>query len=126
MLFRGDMMGFLDKVFTKKTEDADVEDFLNTLDVEEEAMVEDADAYVKPINLVQDSDVQAVVSEMKKGNLILLGIGDLSKRNAIKLRELITMIKEEATRINGDIARISSDRVLITPSRVKIVKKRAQ
>lgn len=116
-------MGFFDKVM-KKPENIDIEEFLNNLDVEEEAMYEDADALVKPVTLSRDQDAQIVVNEVKQGNIVLMNIADLSKRNAIKLKELINGIKGEVSTINGDIARISSERVLVTPARVKIVKRR--
>ncbi|HLC36195.1 MAG TPA: cell division protein SepF [archaeon] len=118
-------MGFLKNVFaSKKESEIDIEDFLNNLDVEEETMYEEADAYVKPVSLLSEADVATVMAEARQGNIILLNIADLSKRNAVKLRELIGKIKEEVSDIDGDIARISSDRVLVTPSKVKIIKKR--
>ena len=116
-------MGFLDKVFSSKNEDSDIEEFLNNLDVKEEDMYENADAYVKPLLLTQEKDAQLAVEEMKKGNIVLLNIGDLAKRNAIKLRELISTIKDAAQQVDGDIARISVDRVIIPPARVKIIKR---
>jgi SepF-like predicted cell division protein (DUF552 family) len=119
-------VSFFDKVFeTKKGEDIDIEDFLNNLDVEEEAVYDDADAFVKPISLQTNEDAQAVVDEAKAGNIVLLNISDLAKRNALKLRDLVTQIRDQIDEIDGDIARISHDRVLITPSKVKIIKKRA-
>lgn len=122
---RGDKMAFLDKVF-RKSDDVDVEEFLNNLDVEEESVYDDADAFVKPINLTKDQDAEVVKAELKQGNIVLLGIGDLSKRNQIKLKELLESVKGAVAEIDGDIARISQDRLLVTPSKVKIIKQRAQ
>jgi len=116
-------MGVMDKLF-KKTDDVDIEDFLNNLDVEEESVVENADAYVKPYSLLRDNDPEIVIDELKKGNIILLNVGDLTKRNAIKLRDMVGQIKNAAHEIDGDIARISADRVLVTPARVKIIKRK--
>ena len=79
---------------------------------------------MKPLTLATDADTDMVLNEAKAGNIVLLNIGDLSRRNAIKLKELVTKIKGGVDGINGDIARISQDRVLVTPSRVKIVKRR--
>ena len=117
-------MGFFDKVFSKKADDEQIEDFLNNLDVSEESMYENADALVKPMSLVEDSDVAKAVDEMKKGNILLLNIGEMQKRNSLKLREYISTVKDAAAQSDGDIARISIDRVLVTPSKVKIIKKR--
>jgi len=118
-------MGFFNKVMTKE-ENVNIEDFLNNLDEVEEESYDDADAFVKPMDLVVDSDVEAIVNEAKQGNIVLMNISDLAKRNAIKLKELISVIKVEIKAIDGDIARISQGRVLITPSKVKIIKKKGQ
>ncbi|PJA16780.1 MAG: hypothetical protein COX63_03100, partial [Candidatus Diapherotrites archaeon CG_4_10_14_0_2_um_filter_31_5] len=82
------------------------------------------DAYVKPISLTGDEDTAMVIAELRKGNIILLNIGDLSKRNAIKLRDLVKQIRNVADEINGDIARISTERILVTPAKVKIIKRK--
>lgn len=110
----------------KKEEPVDLEDFLNNLDEVEDEHIEDADAFVKPMDLAVDADVTAIVNEAKSGNLVLVNIADLSKRNAMKLKELIGSIKAEIIAIDGDIARISQGRVLVTPSKVKIVKRKGQ
>jgi len=116
-------MPFLENVLGKR-EEVDIEDFLNTLDEDDDTLYEDADAYVKPISLQGDEDSTLAVEELKKGNFILLNIGDLSKRNAIKLRDLVSGIRSAVSEMDGDIARISHDRVLVTPSKIKIVKRR--
>jgi len=116
-------VAFFEKLIGKR-EEIDVEEFLNNIDVEEESSFENADAFVKPISLTTDNDLTMVLDEAKKGNIILLNISDLSKRNAIKLRDMIGQIRDGIEQIDGDIARISQDRVLITPSKVKIVKRR--
>ena len=118
-------MGLFNKVMTKD-EGVDIEDFLNNLDEVEEESYDDADAFVKPMDLVVDSDVEAIVNEAKQGNIVLMNISDLAKRNALKLKELIGVIKVEIKAVDGDIARISQGRVLITPSKVKIIKKKGQ
>ena len=116
-------MPFLENVLGKR-EEVDIEEFLNTLDDDDQTLYEDADAYVKPISLQGEEDTTMAIEELKKGNFILLNIGDLSKRNAIKLRDLVGAIRSSVNEIDGDIARISHDRVLVTPSKVKIVKRR--
>ena len=115
-------MGFMDTVF-KKESGVDIEEFLNNLDVEEEAMYEDADAYVKPVTLARDADVELINQEVRKGNIILLNIADLAKRNSLKLRDYMNDIKSNVQQVDGDIARISTERVIITPAKVKIIKR---
>lgn len=116
-------MSFFQKVLSKD-DNIDVEEFLNNLDAVEEDTYEDADAFVKPLLLQGDADMETIVAEVKKGNFMLLNISDIAKRNALKLRDMINDIKQETDLIDGDIARISHDHVLITPSKVKIVKRR--
>jgi hypothetical protein len=119
-------LGLFDKVMAKKEEPVDLEEFLNNLDETEDEHYEDADAFVKPMDLVVDADVNAIINEAKSGNLVLVNISDLSKRNALKLKELIGQVKAEVAAIDGDIARISQGRVLVTPSKVKIIKRKGQ
>lgn len=116
-------MAFMEKLIGKR-EELDIEDFLNNLDTEEENPYENAAALVKPVNLNTDQDRAMIVEEAKKGNILLVNISDLSKRNAMKLRELVTAVRQEVEGINGDIARISQERVLVTPSGVKIIKRK--
>ena len=118
-------MGFFDKVISKKTDDENIEEILNNMDVTEESMYDDADALVKPIALENDSDVQVVATEIKAGNIVLLNVGAMVKRNKSKLKELVGRIKEEALKIDGDIVGISEDRILVTPSKVKVVRKKS-
>jgi SepF-like predicted cell division protein (DUF552 family) len=107
-----------------KEQEVDLEDFLNNLDEVEEETYDDADAFVKPMDLVVDADVDAVLNEVKSGNIVLMNISDLAKRNALKLKELIGQVKDQVKTIDGDIARISQGRVLVTPSKVKIIKRK--
>ncbi len=118
------VLSFLDKVFGKKETDEDIEEMLNTIDVEEESEYENAKAFVKPITLNRGEDITLVINEAKQGNTVLLNISDLGKRNAVKLKELVAELKAKIHEINGDIARISQDRVLVTPSDVKIIKRK--
>lgn len=118
------VLAFLDKVFGKKENDEDIEEFLNTIDVEEESEYENAKAFVKPLTLNRSEDITVIINEAKQGNTVLLNISDLGKRNAVKLKELVTELRGKIHEINGDIARISPERVLITPTDVKIIKKK--
>ena len=116
-------MAFLEKLL-RRDDSVDIEEVLNNIDVEEETMYEEADAFVKPLTLNRPEDAQIAVNEAKAGNIVLLNIADLSKRNAIKLKELIMEIKTGVQALDGDIARISQDKIIVTPSKVKIVKRR--
>lgn len=116
-------MSFFDKVMAKN-DSVDLEEVLNNLDQVEEENYENADAFVKPMDLMVDADADAVLKEVKAGNIALVNIADLQKRNASKLRELVGVIKSEVRKIDGDMARISQERLIVTPARVKIIKKK--
>ena len=118
-------LGFFNKVMTKEGS-VDLEDFLNNLDSVQEESYENADALVKPMDLNSDPDAEAIIREVKQGNIALVNIADMSKRNKAKLKELLGKIKSEVRAIDGDMAGISADRVLVTPSKVKIIKKKGQ
>ncbi|HLC92804.1 MAG TPA: cell division protein SepF [archaeon] len=119
------VLAFMEKLIGKRDE-LDIEDFLNNLDTEEENPYEDAEAFVKPITLQTEHDKDVVLEEAKKGNILLINIADLSKRNAMKLKELVTAIRAGIEDIDGDVARISQDRIIVTPAKVKIIKRKEE
>lgn len=115
-------MGFLGRL--KGTSEIEIEDYLDTLGIEEGDILEEhADMWVKPYALDQVIDIEKVTDELKKGNIVLLNIEPLYKKNTIKLRQAVSELKSTITEINGDIARLSEHKVLVTPSGVKIAKK---
>ena len=116
-------MSFFEKVM-KKDDNVNLDEFLNTLDQVEEETYENADALVKPLDLNTDVDAEAIIREVKQGNLVLANIADLNKRNKAKLKELLGRIKTEIKAMDGDMAGISAERILVTPSKVKIIKKK--
>ena len=113
----------LDRVFSRREEE-NIEELLNNMDVTEENIYEGADALVKPMNLASEQEAMLAVNELRAGNLVLLNISDMQKRNKAQLKQLLDMIKVEVSKIDGDLAGISADRVLATPSKIKIVKRR--
>ena len=117
-------MGILGKLKMGGTKGTDIEDYLNTLGIEEGDLLEEqADMWVRPCALQDIADVEKVNDELTKGNIVLLNIEPLYKKNTIKLRQAVSEIKGKIHEINGDIARLSDTKVLITPANVKIAKK---
>ncbi len=116
-------MSIIDKIVKKSNKDSvDVEEFLNAIDAQEEP-VDDADAYVKPMNLTPTTDLKSIAKELKDGNTVLLDIAELIKRNPVKLKEAVSKLKRFIEEIDGDLARISEEKLILTPARIKIVKK---
>jgi SepF-like predicted cell division protein (DUF552 family) len=116
------MAGILERLRTDKG--VDIEDYLDTLGVEEDDLLEEhANMWVRPYVLEEVVDVEKINDELKKGNMVLLNIEPLYKKNMIKLRQVVSELRGTTNELNGDIARLSEHRILITPSGVKIAKK---
>ncbi len=117
------MVGILEKFKVGGKQEVDIEEYLDTLGLEEDdLLVEHADMWVRPMALETVSDVDKITSELRKGNIVILNIEPLFKRNAIKLRQTISELKGTVQDINGDIARLSEHKLILTPSGVKISK----
>lgn len=115
------MAKLLDKFKLGKGEDADVEKYLNQLGLEEgDLMEEEADTWVTTRTLSNVSDVQDIMQEVKKGNIVLVDIEQLYKKNTVKLRQSVSELKGTVSDLDGDIARLSEEKVLVTPSGIKI------
>lgn len=119
------MVGFLKKITGQPAyENNEIEEYLDTLGLEnEEFMEEEADVWIKPFVLEDIGDAAVVENELNSGNIVLLNIEPLMKRNAIKLKQAVAKIKEAAKSIDGDIARLSEYKLLITPKGIKVSRK---
>ncbi|MBI4215067.1 cell division protein SepF [archaeon] len=118
------MVGLLQKFKGGGAREADIESYLDTLGVEEGDLLEEhADMWVRPMALDDVSDVERVSGELRKGNIVLLNIEPLYKKNNVKLRQAVSELKGSVHDLNGDIARLSETKVLLTPGGVKITKK---
>jgi SepF-like predicted cell division protein (DUF552 family) len=115
-------MGILERL-TTRTAETDVEEYLNTLGVDQDDLLEEhADMWIRNMVLEQVQDIEKVSTEIRKGNIVLLNIESMAKKNSIKLRQAVSELKGTVHTINGDIARLSEHRLIITPSGVKIAK----
>ncbi|MCD6414571.1 MAG: cell division protein SepF [Candidatus Diapherotrites archaeon] len=121
------MMGFLNKFKGKfsgeSEEEVNIDEFLDTLGVEnEDLLVEEANMWVRPYVIEDLEDIPAIDNDLDKGNIVILNVEPLYKRNTIKLKQAISKIKSHATEIDGDIARLSEYKLLVTPKGVKVAK----
>lgn len=118
------MPGLLQKFKGGSPKGADIESYLDTLGLEEGDLLEEhADMWVRPLSLDEVSDIERVSGELRKGNIVLLNIEPLYKKNNVKLRQAVSELKGTVVDLNGDIARLSETKVLLTPGGVKISKK---
>ncbi|MEM3281875.1 MAG: cell division protein SepF [Candidatus Micrarchaeaceae archaeon] len=117
-------MGLFDK-FGKAmgvSKEMDIEEYMNSAEMENvDILNEPADMYVKPLNVVSESDLKVIEDELHKKNIILMNIEELSKRPNTA-NNMLAELKTFVGKINGDIARIDEKRIMVTPAKVKIIK----
>jgi hypothetical protein len=106
------------------SKELDVEEYMNSAEMENvDVMNEPADFYIKPLALMQESDLAVIEAELQKKNIILLNISEMAKRPNT-LKGIIDKLKVYVAKTNGDIARLDEVKILLTPSKVKIIKSR--
>lgn len=104
--------------------DINVQEYLDGEDLENLGVENEVPlAYVKPVALESAAIIPEIKEELKHGNLILLNISPMLKKEKA-LQDVISNLKVYANSIRGDIARIDNDKILLTPNRIKIVKRR--
>ena len=106
------------------SKELDVEEYMNSAEMENvDVMNEPADFYIKPLALMQESDLAVIEAELQKRNIILLNISEMAKRPNT-LKGIIDRLKAYVAKTNGDIARLDEVKILLTPAKVKIIKSR--
>ena len=119
-------MGILNKLggVLGDSKDLDIEEYMNSAEMDDvDVMNEPADFYVKPVTLLQESDIALIQSELQKRNIILLNVAEMAKRPNT-LKTLVAGLKDFVDKLNGDIAKIDDNRLLLTPAKIKIIKNR--
>lgn len=100
----------------------DVEEYMNAAEMDDvDVMHEPADHYIKPVALMQQTDIELIKKELSSSNIILMNIAEMAKRPNT-LKGVIDDLKVFVDKMNGDIARIDEDKILLTPGRIKIIK----
>ncbi|MEM0094528.1 MAG: cell division protein SepF [Candidatus Micrarchaeaceae archaeon] len=104
------------------SKEMDIEEYMSSAEMENvDILNEPADMYVKPLNVVSESDLKVIEDELNKKNIILMNIEELSKRPNTA-NNMLAELKTFVGKINGDIARIDEKRIMVTPAKIKIIK----
>ena len=112
----------LGKSLGSSSKSIDVEEYMNAAEMDDvDIMHEPADHYVKPVALVQQTDLELIKKELTANNLVLLNITEMEKRPNT-LKTAIDDLKVFVDKMNGDIARIDENKILLTPGKIKIIK----
>ncbi len=77
-------------------------------------------AYLKALPLRTLNDVEVIKHELKSGNILILRVTPLAKKNVEDVKKAVNELYEFTKSIGGDIARLGEERVVIVPSFVTI------
>jgi hypothetical protein len=77
-------------------------------------------AYLKAMPLRDLSDLDAVKSEVKSGNIMILRITPLANKSIDDVKRAVNELCEFVESVGGDIARLGEERVVICPPSVRI------
>ncbi len=101
-------------------ENVDIEDYLNEMSIREGKIIEREDiTYVKPIDLEEEGNLDDVIKELGKGNMVVLNVKQLIP-NKMLLRDVVKKLRDVCIEIDGDIGRISHEKILLVPSNMRI------
>jgi len=86
----------------------------------EASSIQQQTVYVKAVTLRELADVDKIRSEVKLGNILIVRITPLAKKNVEDTKKAINQLCDYVKDVKGDIARLGEERIVITPSTVRI------
>ncbi len=81
--------------------------------------------YVKALPLQELDDVEAIKTEIRTGNILIVRITPLARKSVDQTKLAITELTDHVKSIGGDIARLGEERIVITPPGVRIWRREA-
>lgn len=82
--------------------------------------------YLKAMPLRELTDLEAVKTEVKNGNIIILRVTSLASKSIDDVKSAVNELYQFAESIGGDIARLGEERVVICPKNMRIWREKAQ
>jgi hypothetical protein len=76
--------------------------------------------YLKAMPLRDLADLDAIKSEVKSGNILILRITPLASKSIDDVKRAVNELCDFAGSIGGDIARLGEERVVVCPPNVRI------
>ena len=92
-------------------------------DAEDAAPPKLVKTYIKALSIQDLSDLEHIKGEVDHGNIVILKVTPLAKKNLEDVKKAISLITAHVNQLGGDIARLGEERIIITPSNVKIWRK---
>ncbi|UCE16926.1 MAG: cell division protein SepF [Candidatus Bathyarchaeota archaeon] len=75
---------------------------------------------MKALPLRDLEDVDAIKREVKSGNILILRVSPLARKNIEDVKRAVNELHEFTNLVGGDIARLGEERVVITPHFIRI------
>ena len=82
--------------------------------------------YLKAMPLRELTDLDAIKTEVKNGNILILRITPLASKSIEDVKHAVNELYEFAESIGGDIARLGEERVVICPQKIRIWREKTQ
>ncbi|MFH1126178.1 MAG: cell division protein SepF, partial [Candidatus Altiarchaeota archaeon] len=102
-------------------EEVDVDGYMRELTMGTGKLPEEESyTYLKSIRISNESDMERISKELKKGNIVVMNLGGLFSDKA-KLRAVVERVKELVKDINGDVCKVSNEKLLLVPNGMEIV-----
>jgi SepF-like predicted cell division protein (DUF552 family) len=76
--------------------------------------------YVKRFELTALPDVQVIAEELRRGNILIIGITQLLNKDPEELKQAIEQLKGICQAIGGDVGRLDEEKIIATPQHVVI------
>src|SRR5207245_11793167 len=76
--------------------------------------------YVKALPLQELDDVEAIKTEIRTGNILIVRITPLARKSVDETKLAITELTDHVKSIGGDIARLGEERIVMTPPGVQM------
>ena len=81
--------------------------------------------YLKALPLRNLEDVDLIKNEIKSGNILVIRVTPLAKKNIDDVKRAVGELNEFVQLVGGDMARLGEERVVITPPFVRIWRRRS-
>lgn len=81
--------------------------------------------YLKAMPLRELADLETVENEVRNGNIVILRITPLARKNIEQVKQAVDQLYSFAESIKGDIARLGEERVVVCPEKIRVWRERA-
>ncbi|ODS39633.1 MAG: hypothetical protein A7316_04930 [Candidatus Altiarchaeales archaeon WOR_SM1_86-2] len=120
-------MGIIDAIrdalsTKEKREELEKLDLEDIIDNPQYGRISEEDlTYVQPVDLNAEADIVNALTELKRGNLVVLNIKPVMSNKALRNAAVQKLRDECVDKLGGDISMISHEKILVVPKGMRIV-----